>query len=307
MDNRSRQLVSIPASAITLDPDWDDLIGWLNQEHILIARRRDFPRGSFIKRPSLIVLNPSTREQQEYIPEDYPNHYVADIWSLAWNSNTRLIPDPALTRLVYPAFGEGADTAVILWDLEAGKVITRIEVLSTLFGGTPVWLSDGSAFVVAARIRLESDDYRMPFDNLPGEPYVNGLELLIVSRDGEIQRLTHLTNTYIAAPGEMALSPDERYLAYWLTIMDNRYPGERLAVADMLTGQVTNYCIAGYSESEGQSPAPVWSPDGKYLAVTIPDPEIHRQINVLVVDLYHGKAVEIAEKAEFLGWLVNTP
>ena len=90
-----------------------------------------------------------------------------------------------------------------------------------------------------------SPAYGNQIENMPGEPSIGGEELVGMSRDGLLKRLTYLTNTYVAHPGAMSLSPDGRYIAYWLTIEDSPYPGERLAVADLLTGNVTNYCIAG--------------------------------------------------------------
>ncbi len=132
-----------------------------------------------------------------------------------------------------------------------------------------------------------------------------------MSRDGLLKRLTYLTNTYVAHPGAMSLSPDGRYIAYWLTIEASPYPGERLAVADLLTGNVTNYCIAGYpGRSFGESFPPVWSPDGKGLAVTYPVKKPEGRFfgtNVLVLDLEREVAAQVAELAAVSGWMLPAP
>jgi Tol biopolymer transport system component len=165
--------------------------------------------------------------------------------------------------------------------------------------------------VTGAPIRGAGQYYGEHIDNLPGEPTVGGEELMGMSRDGLLKRLTYLTTTYVAHPGAMSLSPDGRYIAYWLTIEAGPYPGERLAVADLLTGNVRNYCIAGYPDrSFGKSFPPVWSPDGKSLAVTFPvrmqDSNMF-DTNVLVLDLEREVAAQVAESAAVSGWMLPAP
>jgi Tol biopolymer transport system component len=84
--------------------------------------------------------------------------------------------------------------------------------------------------------------------------------------------------------------------------------GGQLAIVDVDTGVVTNFCIPGYnSRYEGSSYSPVWSPDGNYLAVMIPDPDISHKKDVLIVNLKSDTAFKVIENARVLGlgWLTT--
>jgi WD40 repeat protein len=306
-DVHNKPLLTIPAPAIPLNPDWDHILRWLDNDRLLIEKMRYVPYKESFKLPSLIVFNPTTREKQEFLPENYPEIVnFPEPSAVGWATSSRMVPDPTLARMVYPAKGE-EERPTVLWDTQKGQEITRI--FGPNYGGTPIWLPDGSQFAVTAPIRFTGTYYGKHFENLPDEPSVGGEEIIGVNRDGQLKRLTYLTNTVVAHLGEMSWSPDGRYIAYWLTIDESQYPGERLAVLDTFTGQVTNYCIAGYSDpTQGQSGSPIWSPDGKYLAITVPDPKVRFQNNALVIDPFNGYAVQIADDVfSIRGWMSNSP
>jgi hypothetical protein len=301
-DAQGNPLITLP-----VDPNWE-LNRWLDNDRLLIEKRRYVLYEEDFELHSLIVLNPFTGDQTEYFPEDFPNLWEAPDRAVVWGVLSRLVPDPTLTRFVYPANDEG-DCAVILWDIRGSLEIARIHVPGE-YGDTPRWYPDGSQFVVTAYPSYSSK--YLQFENFPAEPYVGGSEIISMSADGNIQRLTYLTNTYVTYPSASAWSPDGRRIAFWLTIEDSQYPGERLSVVDVSTGQVTNYCIAGYTDRKyGQSSRPTWSPDGSFLAVTVPVLNDEGQWldhwNVMIVDLINASAVQIAEDAYLMGWLISEP
>jgi hypothetical protein len=306
-DLHGKPLVVVPAAAVPINPEADRIVQWLDNERLLIEKRRFIPFKEPYKSPSLLVYNPNTGEKQEFLPEDYPIIYKNPSPGIfVWAFSSYLDPDPTLTRMVYQA--ETVDDApIILWDISKGEEITRVHNNYNA-GSTPIWLPDGSHVIVVAPVRFTGTN-GTSFDNLPGEPSVGGEEILIVSRDGKLKRLTNLTKTNIAHPGAMSLSPDGRYIAYWLIIQGSQYPGERLAVVDTLTGQVMNYCIAGFPDpAKGYSNPPIWSPDGKFLAITVPDPKVRFQTNALVVDTLHGYAYKVADNVPYIGgWMSNSP
>ena len=64
-------------------------------------------------------------------------------------------------------------------------------------------------------------------------------------------------------------SPDNQRVAFWLQTKPELCPNDKqgwvnLAVLDIQTQQVINYCVSGEAFS---APDPVWSLDGRYIAV----------------------------------------
>ena len=135
-----------------------------------------------------------------------------------------------------------------------------------------------------------------------GLPYQGGYDLFRVSRDGEVERLTYLTTKYKAIEEGYTLSPDEKYIAFWL-VLDAKDPPRsterQLAILDTETGEITKLCLSG-----GDFPyPPVWSPDSKYLVVTVSDGR-NSISDVLLVDLEQGLATKIAEQSVGRGWMI---
>jgi hypothetical protein len=83
---------------------------------------------------------------------------------------------------------------------------------------------------------------------------------------------------------------------------------------DLATQEVTDYCIPLEAYGEGDDsilffvprrPSPIWSPDSQQLVV-----ESHYAKDasrVIIVDVAHAAAVQIAENMMPVGWMKSSP
>jgi len=120
-----RDIVSDELVTVSLDSDYYSPVGWLDREHILIIKMRFVPLEEPFKLPSLVVLSLPAGERREFVPEDYPLLHGDYEPFFNFGYESRLVPDPTLTRLVYAGLDNGANP-IILWDLMGNREITRI-------------------------------------------------------------------------------------------------------------------------------------------------------------------------------------
>jgi hypothetical protein len=256
--------------------------------------------------PNLILLNYASGERQE-IQADYPGY--ADVFSglflLKWNYPFTKY-DLTLSRVVYPACDPDCMNGypVILRDVETGQTLASF-LTQDMFGLSPIWLPDFNQFIMAAN--LGSTD-----------SYAKANEIYLISRDGEIRQLTRFTDYYsqVEIHPYYSLSPNGRYLAFWIKTQPGQFDDNRLAVLDIETGKVTNYCLPGeifqnnlalesegYPSNEGE--APVWSPDSTQMMVVGRDPEARGIRWNILVDIVYGTAIKVGEDMEIVGWMVS--
>ena len=232
--------------------------------------------------PQFSLLNPFNGTQRT-LQTDFPSMKPMNnkILNYLWSA-PELFYDPTLKRVVYAACFEdvcgaiaghpGSGPAAVLYDLETEEVVKSL-LTQENFGTQPIWLSDGSAFIMASH---------------PAN--FTGYEFFSVNRDGEIRQLTHISDSFSKYDLSMnyALSPNEHFLAFWLNVR----PGSAddvLAILDLHNGDIINYCIPGASwlyksatELSEMEPgvlndlSPVWSLDGEQLAIMSLDPDFAR-------------------------------
>ncbi|MEJ2570682.1 MAG: hypothetical protein P8Y98_09080 [Anaerolineales bacterium] len=322
IDRRMEALIVLDASATRLLElkDWGDeydVIQWLKDNQLVIK----LPYGDSSYEPdAILVFDIATRERQEINP-DLPQ--ITNFFQeLSWGGYTisPLVPNSPLTRLVYPA-KEEADNSLILWDIqneqEIGRVYQHGNPGAGVQSSAPAWSQDGTSFVTSAMLRYTydpNDDSEPvhPLQSAAGAAedafinvddaaaYVSGFELIRVDQNGSIQRLSYLTTTFDAAEKDWVWSPDETRVAFWLTIEDDEFPvRDALAVLDVASGEVVNYCISGYR-------TPIWSPDGHQIAI---NQNIDERDTFKIVDLDAGVAYAIAgeEAMKVEGWMIPPP
>jgi hypothetical protein len=279
---------------IEIDP-W----GWFDNERLFTAVTQEDDV------PYLILFNYAIGERQE-IRADYPGYDLSFLLAytfLEWRA-PMTIYDLNLTRFIYAGCTPDCSNGypVLLWDVVNNREITRLLTMD-LFGSYPIWLPDYNQFLIAAN--LDTSNARAPTN-----------DFYLVSRDGEINQLTHLWeyNRDVEIYPQMSLSPNGRYVAFWLRMTPSLFEDDRLAVLDIATRQVTNYCLPGetfrnnrgleirdYQMDGGD--APVWSPDSTQLIIIQRDPE-NRSIRWnVVIDLSSEVAIKIGEELEPVGWM----
>jgi Tol biopolymer transport system component len=94
--------------------------------------------------------------------------------------------------------------------------------------------------------------------------------------------LTYFTDQYYAKELMYSLSPDERYVAFWLSLsgdISDPSLSSELSVLDLVTGEVTNLCLM----TSGAAIQPIWSPDGNYIIANVND-----ESNIVLVDWKNG-------------------
>jgi Tol biopolymer transport system component len=111
-------------------------------------------------------------------------------------------------------------------------------------------------------------------------------------------------------------SPDRQKIAIWLNITpEKRDSNMQLAVLELSTHQVTNYCINGsIAFNLSKESAPIWSPDGKQLLVVsdisnspltgdVSDLDVTYTYVDIVVDITNNTAMQIGENFTPDGWM----
>lgn len=245
----------------------------------------------------LLLLNPFNGEQKR-LPADFPDSEAfSPDWFGHWYYTSRGLPiyDPTLTRVLYPAIEEKEKWgSIIVWDTQANQKIAEIVTMDN-WGDTPIWTLDGKEFIIATNLDLPHRASTLK-------------EFFAVSRDGEIKQLTRFANSFakVNIMDSYKLSPDGKLVAFWIIAQPSPHDGPSLAVLNVETGNVNNYCIEGdpFVDGEAEPPPPVWSPDSTRLLVISRAPEDRKVRRVVMVDIVHNDAAKINQDMEPVGWMV---
>jgi len=265
---------------IGLENSWG-VYDWLNNEILLIMGSPEGDTGSGDLAIPFIAINPFTN-QRTTLEQNYPgiNH-------MDWPGAGNTVYNPQLTMVVYYGnFNEGADRGAILWDMRKKKSIAKIP--NTYNSGppysAPIWSPDGSKFI-----------------------YTNDNdEVMLANDDGSVSQITYLNKDgFQFSPNFFSWSPDEEKIAFWLN--NNNLKRESLAVLDLSTGEITDYCItAGYDPSRMvYDPAPEWSQDGNFLVMEANYLQEIGGSDVVIVDMSKNLAAKIEENFIPMGFLVG--
>ena len=252
-----------------------ELYRWLNNQQLFLGEPGKY-----------VVFNPHTKEEKDYSNADFPD-YDTDNARNDW-----VFFDSTLTRAIYK------HSAIFLVNMESKKIIARI---ADGFDRTPVaeWTTDGSEAAIVGTTAVGTTGTRM------------GDNIFAVGRDGQVTQLTHLAEKYGTGFNihSMSWSPDSRHIAFWMWYSGVTPYNWQLAVLDITSSKVTNYCIstdpyatpAGRPYFQGLS-APIWSPDGKQVIV-----ELRAEgsaSSIVLVDTTQNIAFQIAQNAYPVGWML---
>ena len=254
-------------ATIDWDEDWNNIVGWLDTEQLVVRKFDSSWRGFYI-------VNPYTGESQRFAPTlpDFYRAFEADKMGL-WE----VIADPTLSRVAYTRkLNEQWPPQFVLWDLQTDRDVWVLNKDARF--QWPAWSPDGAQLAVVVR--------NTPEDNW------ERFELFIVNRDGEAEEWVDLRgNADIGLGGELRWSPDGHYIAIG---------GKPLLILDTSTRQVWDTCLSGgYAEISRPNEPLYWSPDSKQLLITFDyDPGI-------VVDIEQKIAATVNKDPLLIpiGWL----
>ena len=185
-----------------------------------------------------------------------------------------------------------------MWDVQKKQEITRFQNLYPF--SDIAWNGDGTYFVISLPpyyTTYSGKTYSNVSDNLP---YVGGNEIFLANRDGESKRLTFWTTKEKTTIHSFSWSPNNEYAAFWLEIGDEK-PKWQLAVMEIKTGKITNYCI----EDEGALNI-IWNSDSSKLISTISKDDFKNH-EFILVDLQSKKAtIWSFENKIIVGWFDTT-
>jgi len=260
--------------------------GWLDNQRLMLDKY-EFDSNMKFTSISLVSLDVVTGDKEEWFQE-YPNFSPRFYNRITWLPDTDLIINPKFKYLIYPSWEDSLP--VILWDIDSNREVARIHNGDR--ESTPKWSPDGTRFVIGAPPQITG--YKNIDDGLPNKI---GNDLFLVSYTGKVERLTYFTVEEKSWQSLYSWSPDGQYIAFLLETGDfgNIDSGD-LAIVNVKTGEVTQYCIGGI---------PIWTSDGRYILLSQTDDNF--KSSVYLLDLQSSDTFLIAEDAYAIGGTIRNP
>ena len=255
---------------------------WLDNQSLIFTLIRDQ-----VELHPMVVVNPFTGKQQE-LASEYPGLQlsVAGPAGHMQFGISNVVYDPSLDLVLYQE-DSGARIYIVLWDRKAETVLAKIEDLATS-AHYPIWSPNSRQVAIAVFNHYEEQS----------DKFID--EWFLVSREGQIERLTHFGEYFEKAYiGAASWSPDSQRLAFWLEVEPSPCPGGQLAIMDTQTREVVDLCVPG---SVVNDPPPLWSLDGRLIATRS---SVNNTGYAILVDVEQGWAAQIAEHTHPAGWLVG--
>ncbi len=254
------------------EEEWFWISGWNHNETLRINTLEND-----------ILLNPftGTKETINHPILNLPNRNDIDkSWSLPFNYEKNLI--------IYPDF----DQNYVIWNYLSNQEIAKASFpFPTDF--EPKWSPDDEVFAIT--------NVRPPFTTTSDIPES---EIYLVSWEGQVTSVTNFApyfdhvNIHHSA---LSWSPNGRYIAFWVEFNapDIRESNLTLAVLDITTQEVTNYCTQASYKYGVETP--IWGPNNyqllvKALAETEPS-------QLVLIDIDKGFALQIDGEIRTAFWM----
>jgi len=264
-----------------------NLEGWLNNENIMLVMNQSVENFG-----TTLIYDPFTGEQHEFSLEEMPNS-LKQQYGMSGSylmDQGNLIPDPTLTRVVYPLDLDVDGMQLALWDVQNKKILADINYAPfDQWSRSPFWSQDGNDFLIAGLSEEKT------------------IEWFQVTKDGVIHQLTHF-GEFLNRPNFNlpSRSWDGRYLAFQLPYNQNQqgtYDDSKYFFLDLNSQSLDGFCI-DYGNKDLPDQPLVWSPDSQYVAIT------HGTIGegsaeIILVDIEKREAFYIGKDVHAIGWMVK--
>jgi hypothetical protein len=286
-----------PYKVVPWEDDWGAM-NWLDDNHLLIRLTSQQKLNNVAATKfAFLLLDPFTNERKILKP-DFPNMYdLAPIPD--WGGWGDTVYNSSLKQVIYLKGSATDPISYALWDISKQKEIANFNATGDL-DITPHWAPNGQHFALPIN---------SPLPNKQWPKY----ELFDVTLDGQTTQLTHFSDyypwIYIA---NFSWSPNGKYIALWFSYWSDKEidfhseATQYLAVLDISSGFVTNYCLSGEINAPIGSrriSAPLWSPDSSQIAIHSQTSE--NSFDVILVDLGSNQAFQIGKDLEPVGWMVS--
>ena len=230
-----------------------------------------------------LFINPWTNERFLLLP-DYPDLLYGAL-DFRW-ADVAAIYDSTLSRVVYPGQSMKEQyLSYIIYDLHEKRITGKASL--PLVSRPPVWAPDSNSFAVV------SDRESGKFTD----------EIYNVGTDGAVKRLTNL---YEFSQGtnidRLSWSPDGSQIAFWARTVTRDY--QEVGILDIETHKITIFCLKNENGRMNgyESNAPIWSPDGYQLMVSVADQKNNHF--VVLIDHQWMSAVQLLQPGlSPRGWL----
>jgi hypothetical protein len=276
---------------------WYGVVDWADEEKVLIEEIQTREDGTMIL-PSLLILVDYSTEEIDEIPSNYPNMYLYTYGFPRWGKYSKyaIVLNSLLDRLVY-LYDEPEGPQLVLWDCIRNTEIHHLYIHDYYYnGGEPIWTDDGVEFVASVPIKYKAntgEEYINIDDDIP---YYGGNELVSVTKDGKVDRLTYFTTVDKAEQNNKAWSPDGKIIAFWMKNNINEDKWE-IGLLDKETKKVINLCVGG-----GDGSMPIhWSPDGNNVITSYYDDNNYQNVVIIDINTLTGTTLDIQEY--ILGWM----
>jgi len=284
-------------NGIPTQGDWYGVVDWAKEEKLIIEGIQTRDDGSMLLPSLLSILDLQTREIRE-LSSGYPKMYLYSYGHPRWGKYSKysMVLNSDLDRLVY-LYDEPKGPRIVLWNLIENKEVSHLFIHDYFYnGGTPIWSFDGNEFIASVPIKYKSNSGE-EFTNIDDElPYKGGNELILVTKNGEVNRMTYFTTNNEAEQYNKAWSPNGKLIAFWMRIKSGNGKWE-IGLLDKETKEVTNLCVEG---GDGSMPI-YWSPDGNRIIISYID-DSHIQ-NAIIIDINNKKGYKLDIQDYILGWM----
>jgi len=289
----NRQLINVIDSSgesvvvVNKEKEWDRF-EWLSEGELLV----NVPNGN----NPLIALSPFTGEEKSIEPFFTNAQRPSDqelIYAWGFFSYHKIVYNRDLTRAVYAVL-EAGEPRIAIRDTTSSKDLASYPSYEA-WGVSPKWSPNGEYLAIALNT---NSSFRT--DN------IRQYELFIIDHNGNKIYSTSLFNSmkslYISS---LSWSPDNNYVAFWYTTENDIHQSLELAVLDVKTKAITNYCISKNEETHSwkrNDISPIWSPDSTALLVEIPDTN-DQTPNSIIVNISQEKAIRVEPGMIPVGWM----